>query len=270
MGFKENLLKKIEIDKLAAQVAASVEPQADAAKFDKGAAGRLIEMGGFPHVELKDRGLELYILKDDGEKKKIIVLDNGLAIYDTTIDDVAFRKSPTVKEMISFRNVRKILSDEDVRVSKRAESVRTLKKMLIDGLDLTYSEEDIDKIAYEGAASLEGKDTGGVLESLNLLSEVLGFQKAPKLFQSAHSEIRGDVEKGPGGEIRFGPAVIYDQTQYTLKYISVTFDSRVEDDLERYRQVLNGEASADAEGIDVFRRLKELVMDRKPVLTDAP
>ena len=55
MGFKENLLQKITIDKLAAQVAASVEPQADAAKFDKDGARRLIEMGGFPHVELKDR-----------------------------------------------------------------------------------------------------------------------------------------------------------------------------------------------------------------------
>jgi len=270
MTFKENLLKKIEIDKLALHVAASVEPQADAAKFDKGAARRLIEMGGFPRVELKDRDLELYILKDDGEKKKIIVLDNGLAIYDTTIDDVALRKSPTVKEMISFRNARKILSDKDVRVSKRTDSVRALKKMLIDGLDLTYSEDDIDKIAYEGAASLEGNDTGGVMESLTLLSELLRFQQAPKLYQSASSEIRGDVGKGAGGVIHFGPAFIYDQTHDTLKYISVTFSSRVEDDLERYRQILNGEASADAEGIDVFRRLKELVMDRKPVLTDDP
>ena len=270
MGFKENLLKKIEIDKLAAYVAASVEPQADAAKFDKGAARRLIEMGGFPRVELKDRDLELYILEDDGEKKKIIVLDNGLAIYDTTIDDVALRKSPTVKEMISFHNARKILSDQDVRVSKRTDSVRTLKKMLIDGLDLSYSEDDIDKIAYEGAASLEGNDTAGVMESLTLLSEILRFQKAPKLFQSASGEVRGDVAKSADGVVRFGPAFIYDRTHDTLKYISVTFDSRVEDDLERYRKILKDEASADAEDTDVFRRLKELVMDRKPVLTDAP
>ena len=74
-------------------------------------------------------------------------------------------------------------------------------------------------------------------------------------------DVEGDVGKGAGGVIRFGPAFIYDQTHDTLKYISVTFSSRVEDDLERYRQILNGEASADAEGIDVFRRLKELVMD---------
>jgi len=48
MGFKENLMQKIAIDKLARQVAASVEQQADAAKFDKEAARQLIEMGGVP------------------------------------------------------------------------------------------------------------------------------------------------------------------------------------------------------------------------------
>ena len=35
MAFRDNLLKKIDIEKLAARVAATVEPQADAAKFDK-------------------------------------------------------------------------------------------------------------------------------------------------------------------------------------------------------------------------------------------
>ena len=69
MGFKENLMKKMEIEKLAKQVAATVAPQADAAKFDKDGARRLFEMGGVPYVDLKDRDLELYILEDDGEKK---------------------------------------------------------------------------------------------------------------------------------------------------------------------------------------------------------
>lgn len=268
MGFKENLLKKIDIDKLAAQVAATVEPQADAAKFDKASARRLIEMGGFPRVEPEDRDLELYILRNDAEKKTIIVLDNGLAIYHTTIDDVALRKSPTVKEMVSFRNARKILSDGDVRVSKRTDSVRTVKKMLIDGLDLSYTDADIDGIAYESAASLEGIDMDGVLQNLTLFSEILGFQKAPKLFQAAHCEIRGDLEKGPEGEMRFGPAFIYDKMHDSLKFISSKIDSRVKDELDRYLQILKGEAPADAEGVDVFRRLKQLVMERRPVLNE--
>lgn len=268
MGFKDNLLKKIEIEKLVARVSATVEPQADAAKFDKGSARRLIEMGGFLHVQLEDRGLDLYILENQGQKKTIIVLDNGLAIYHTTIEDVALRKSPTVKEMISLRNAKKILSDSDVLMSKRVDSVRTLKKTLIEGLDLTYTDADIDGIAYEGAASLDGNEPDGVLESLNLFSEILGFQQAPKLFQVAACDIRGDLRKGPAGEMRFGPAIVYDRSQHRVKLISATLDSRSEEDLERYRKILQGVVRADAEGTDVFRQLKQLVMDRKPVLSE--
>jgi len=260
MGFKDNLMQKIAIEKLAAQVAATVGPQADAAQFDKDAARRLIEMGGFPHVVLKDRDLELYILKDEGEKKKIIVLDNGLAVYDTTIDDVAMRKSPTVKEMVNLRNARKILSDSDVRVSKRADSVHTLRKMLVDRLDLAYTEDDIDGIAYDGAAALESNDIDGVLESLSLFSELLGFPTPPKIFRAAHHEIRGEVNKGPAGAIRLGPGFIYDRMHNTLKYVGAA------DDSEHYGQVLHGHASPDAEGVAVFKRLKALVMERKPVL----
>jgi hypothetical protein len=270
MGFKENLLKKIDIDKLAAKVAASVVPQAAGTKFDKASARRLMEMGGFPHVELKDRHLELYILGIDAEKKKIIVLDNGLAIYHTTIDDVALRKSPSVKEMISIRNARKILSDGDVRVSKRTDSVRIVKKMLIDGLDLTYTNADIAGIADDGAVSLESKDMDGVMQCLTLFSEMLGFQKAPKLFQSSHCEIRGNLERGSGVEMQFGPVFMYDLKHDLLKFIRSTFDSCVKDDLDRYRQILTGEVPADAEGVDVFRGLKQLVMDRKPIFAEDP
>lgn len=263
MGFKENLLQKIAIDKLAAQVAASVAPQADAAKFDKNVARRLIEMGGFPQVAIKERDLELYILEDEGEKKKIVVLDNGLAIYDTTIDDVAMRKSPTVKEMVNLRNARKILSDSDVRVSKRTDSVRTLKQMLVDRLDLTYTENDIDGIAYDGAAALESNDMDGVLESLVLFSEILGFPEPPKIFRAAHHEIRGELGKGAAGTVRLGPGFIYDRMHNTLKFIGLV------DDLEHYLHILHGDAAADAQGVEVFKHFKQLVLDRKPVLTDA-
>jgi hypothetical protein len=262
MGFKENLLQKIAIDKLAAQVAASVAPQADAAKFDKNVARRLIEMGGFPQVAIKERDLELYILEDKGKKKKIVVLDNGLAIYDTTIDDVAMRKSPTVKEMVNLRNARKILSDSDVRVSKRTDSVRTLKTIMVDRLDLTYTESDIDGIAHDGAAALESNDMDGVMESLALFSEILGFPEPPKIFRAAHHEIRGEVGKGSTGSIRLGPGFIYDRMRNTLKFI------HFEDDLEHYMQILHGDASADAQGVEVFKHFKQLVLDRKPVLTD--
>ena len=98
------------------------------------------------------------------------------------------------------------------------------------------------------------------------MSEILGFKKAPKLYQAPHCEIRGDLEKGPGGDMKFGPAVIYDQMNDTLKFVSSPVDSRDSDELDGYRQILDGEVPADATGVDVFRQLKQLVMERRPVL----
>lgn len=266
MGFKENLLKKIEIDTLAAKVAKSVMPSVDAVKFDKSATRRLLEMGEFPHVEMKDRGLELYILEKGADKDKIIVLDNGLAIYAATAEDVALRKSPTVKEMISIRNAIKILNDSDVRVSKRGESVETVRRMLTGRLDLSYNAADIAGIADEGSRSLENDNFEGVSRSLMLFSELLGFSKAPKLFQVAHCDIRGNVERGTGDKMLFGPAVIFDKMHDALKMITSKIDSRDKEELDRYQRILKGKSAADAEGADVFRKLQQLVMDRKPDL----
>jgi hypothetical protein len=57
-----------------------------------------------------------------------------------------------------------------------------------------------------------------------------------------------------------GPGFIYDRMHNGLKYIGYA------DDLAHYLQVLHGDASADAEGVEVFQRLKALVMERQPVL----
>jgi len=122
--------------------------------------------------------------------------------------------------MISFRNAKKIFSDEDVRLNKRKDSVHLPKKMLNESLDPTYSNNDIAQIAHEGAASLEGHEPDGVTESLVLLGEVLGFHRAPKLFQSSPIEIRGDVGKETMGAVRFGPSLPCDPTQDTLINIS--------------------------------------------------
>ena len=87
------------------------------------------------------------------KKTRILVLDNDLAIYNTTVYDVAMRKTPTVKEMMNPFNVVKILKDTDVVISKKEESVKTIQKECIDRLDLSYDESDLDEIAKDGTAS---------------------------------------------------------------------------------------------------------------------
>ena len=163
MSFKKNLLKKIKIDTLSDKLAAGLGPPDSGRRLDKQVMRTLLQMA--PYKQHQERDLEMYIKENgDRNKKQILVLDNDLAIYDTDIADVALRKSPTVKEMISIRNVVKILSDSDVVKSKKEASLRTVQKECIEQLDLDYSESDIEEIKTEGRQSLETGDIPGVRE----------------------------------------------------------------------------------------------------------
>jgi hypothetical protein len=266
MGFRENLQKKIEIDTLSEKVIKSMTPPAKAANFNKSAARQLFEIGEFTHIMMKDRGLKLYILEKGAEKDKIIVLDNGLAIYHTTLADVALRKSPTIKEMISIRNTIKILNDKDVRVSDRGNSMETIRQMLLDRLDLSYEASDIQEIADKGAASLKSKNTNGVLENLTLFSELLGFRNAPKLFSVCNCKVMGSIEKEAKGRTTFGPVVIYNKTDNSLRMLTSKIVCQDPEEVNRYQRFIKDNGPADVNGIEVFRRLQQLVMDRNPEL----
>ena len=93
--------------------------------------------------------------------------------------------------MVSIRNAIKILSDSDVVISKREESVNTIRKQSIDLLDLSFNKSDLEDIEKEGSASLENAYADGVTESLSLFAELLGFSSPPKAFKMRHCEIMG-------------------------------------------------------------------------------
>ena len=82
------------------------------------------------------------------------------------------------------------------------------------------------EIADEGGTSLESGDIDGVMESLDLFGEMLGFRKPPEMFQLPHGDFRGTLGRGSVGEMQFGPAVIYDDTHNCLKFVASTIDSR--------------------------------------------
>jgi tRNA uridine 5-carbamoylmethylation protein Kti12 len=152
MSFKKNLLQKINIDKMAKQVIASIGPPESGRKVDKKTMRSLLEMASYTYRRKRD--LDLFIEDVDAEKTRILVLDNDLAIYNTTVYDVAMRKTPTVKEMMNPFNVIKILKDTDVVISKKEESVKTIQKECIDRLDLSYDESDLDEIAKDCNSSM--------------------------------------------------------------------------------------------------------------------
>jgi transposase InsO family protein len=113
MSFKENLKKKMLIDTLSRTVSESIGSPERPWKVDKETMRRLLSLS--PFVVEKRRDLELYFRQLEPGIGEILVLDNDLPLYGkTTLDDVTLRKSPELKEMISIRNVIKILHQKEL------------------------------------------------------------------------------------------------------------------------------------------------------------
>ncbi|MBT8356721.1 MAG: hypothetical protein HKO79_08615 [Desulfobacterales bacterium] len=260
MSFKDNLLKKININQTASKVINSIGPADSERKTDKTTMRHLLEMS--PYSLHKIRDLDLFIKGDPDKKGQILVLDNELALYHTTADDVVLRKSPTIKEMVSIRNAIKILSDSDVVISKREESVNTIRKESIDLLDLSFTKSDLEQIEREGSASLENAYADGVTESLSLFAELLGFSPPPKAFKIRHCEIMGHLTKKASGEMVFGPTVIYSLAYNTLKLIEKKIGSFDKGQMEYFKQVVEEKQENSKEEFDVFQYLKEAVIQK--------
>jgi hypothetical protein len=258
MSFKENLLAKIKINRLAAKVIDSIGPAESGRKVDKETMRSLLEMS--PYQYQKARDLDLYVEGIDEKQKKILVLDNELPIYLTTIDDVAMRKSPLIKEMANIRNIIKILKDSDVKLSRKQESVKAIQSECIDLLDLSYTESDINEIAADGKASFERDYTDGVNECLGLFAELLDYKPAPKAFQLSRHKIIGELTPKAGGEVLYGPMIIYSLIHGTLKLIEEQISSFDKTKIELVQQVAAGKQKAAIEGADVFQFLKNTVL----------
>ncbi|MBW1727976.1 MAG: hypothetical protein JRJ62_10435 [Deltaproteobacteria bacterium] len=264
MSFKENLLQKINIDKMAKQVIASIGPPDSDRRVDKKIMRGLLEKTSYTYRRKRD--LDLFIEDVDAKKTRILVLDNDLAIYHTSVYDVAMRKTPTVKEMMNPFNVIKILKDTDVVISKKEESVRIIQKECIDRLDLSYDESDLDEIAKDGTASLEREYAEGVMESIDLFAEILGYRTPPKAFRISHHKIVGALSQKESGEVLFGPMVLYSMIHNSLKLIEQQTGSFDREKIEFIQKVAAGKEQASSEGPLVFHYLKKTALLQSRVL----
>ena len=256
MGFKANLLKKIEIDRTAVKLAASIGPPDSGRRIDKQMArGFLAQAGG---EKIIARDLELYRLAPQAGRERILVLDNDLPIYATSPEDVVLRKSPIVKEMLNIRNIFKILNDADVLLSQKDASIQTLRAEIIAGLDLHFEAADIEEIYNDGRASLESKYAEGIEETLHLFAELLGYGPPPAALRQAHCLIIGRASSPPG--TAFGPAVIFNRMHMALKLIRTAVALKDEAAVAQYQKMAAGEAEADATGAEVLAFLRDAVM----------
>ncbi len=259
MAFKENLLKKIEVEALASKIMGSIGAPDSGSKIDRQAVRQILEMTQFR--PRKERDLELFVRLTSAGKSQVLVLDNELALYQTTVDDVVLRKSPTLKEMISIRNAIKILNDKDVVLSKRRETVTTIMAELIESLDLSFSSEDIEAILADGWASMENGYGEGVAECLMLMSEILGYTKAPKSLSINHQLIFGAFNQIGDGKKIYGPLIAYDRMHNRLRWIGRQVDLSDKKQINELRREITSEASSEKMGEAALLQLGILVQN---------
>ncbi len=263
MSFKENLLKKIKIDDLTRMVVNSIGVDTGGRnRVDRDSMREMLELCGYPHM--KNRDLELYILEDDATKKNILVFDNDLTVYHTTVEDVIMRKSPTTKEMLNVRNVMKILNDKDVVVSKKEETARRIREKCVGTLDLSYDAPDIEGIARDGIGAFENGETDGVRETLTLFEELLGFTGPPKGFQVKQMRVTGRRSPDEAGNVLYGPIVMFDPDQNILKMVTEPVSNADKEELKRIQDIAAGKKDAPVDGYPVFQELKKMVLAEKP------
>jgi len=258
MSFKDNLLNKIEIDRLVQQISKMIGSVDSGKRIDQALLGRL--MTHFPWSRRQERDLTLYLEIDGPGKTRILVLDNDLTIYHTTVQDVVLRKSPTVKEMVSIKNAIKILSDKDVVLSRKAASLDIIQAECIRDLDLDFTAADIAGIAEDGKAALENGYADGVRESLMLLAELLHLVPAPRAFAVRHHDIYGKKDELPGGTIAFGPLVMYNLVNNSLVCLETVLTSRDKGRFERLKAASADEVDVASSGSSVFDLMQSKIV----------
>ncbi|MCU0556537.1 MAG: hypothetical protein MUF67_04430 [Desulfobacterales bacterium] len=260
MSFKANLLQKIKIDGLFDEVLRSIGPTGSERRTDKDAMRRLLAMGGF--ASRRERDLDLYFFKTEAGKAQVMVLDNDLPIYQSGAEDVALRKSPTVKEMLNIRNIVKILNDADVVVSKKEQSAATIRRLCLQQLDLRFSAADIEALAAEGRSALELGNTETVSETLMLFAAILGLQPLPKALKVGRCEVWSAAAAAEQGRPAYGPLILFEAEENRLLLLDQKIHPDDPEALEHYHQVALGKQPPSASGAAVWTFLQNAVLAR--------
>lgn len=235
-------------------------------KVDKETMRRLLSLS--PFILVRQRDLELYFRELEPGIGEVLVLDNELPLYGkTTLDDVTLRRSPELKEMISIRNMIKILNDSDILMCKGRDALFYVRDRALDLLDLHFEEKDIEEIANDGIEALVKGDSEAVMETLDLFIEILGYESVPAAVLVNDYVMFGFHHKTEDAREGFGPIIMYNDRTNILRLIKETVP--VDDPVGReiIPEVALGEVEPDAEGYEAFWFLKQEVLTKeRPVL----
>jgi hypothetical protein len=229
-------------------------------RLDKVLTRKLIDRTDLEYKKVRD--LNLYVRPLEDKIMEVLVLDNALPIFHTTVDDVVLRKSPYWHEMVSIRNIRKIMNDKDVMISKGKESLERLHANALGRLDLTYTRDDLALLMEDARQALEQQSITQIQESLDLFFALLDFE--PVSLGVLEKDLHIFARPKPNGSAvpAFEHPILFDQEKLSLGLKEGAFSPQSDFDLAWVMRYARGEETADLQGIDVFEFLAELALDK--------
>jgi hypothetical protein len=260
MSFKENLKAKIKLDKLLQRLISTMREPPGRRWLDKVLTQELLDMTDLEQKKVRD--LHLYVRPLEGEIMEVLVLDNELPIYHTTVADVALRKSPYWQQMFSIRNIKKIMNDQDVIISKGKESLKRLHVNALALLDLSYDRDDLALLLEDARQGLERKSVVQIQESFDLFFELLAFQPVPLGMLERDLQIFARPKPNGGVVPTFEHIILFDEGNLSLGLKKGAFSPQSDSDVAWVMQYVRGEETADLQGIEVFEFLTELALEK--------
>jgi hypothetical protein len=255
MPFKETFRTKQQLDRMAGEIEAGIKETTGQSKLNKKTVRNLLELTDFKPLRARD--LELYVREPREGPPEVLVLDNDLPVYRTTVGDVAMRKTPYVGEMLHPRNILKILNDKDVVVSKGRESLRRIYGLAYSGLDLNYTDYEMDLLASEGGRALERRDQERVAEVLEVFAAVLHYQAIDLPGQPT---VRGYARPRGKDEavLLYEDLIRFERTRLRLTMVKGLFSTSEEELSKMLRR------EPDTEGEDVLDHLAGMAKSIEP------
>jgi hypothetical protein len=260
MSFKENLKAKIKLDRLLQKLVSTIREPPGKRWLDKVLTRELLDMTDLKHEKVGY--LHLYIRPLEGEIMEVLVFDNELPIYHTTVADVALRKSPHWKQMFSIRNIKKIMNDQDVIITKGKESLKRLHANAMALLDLTYTRDDLTLLLEDARQGLNQKSIAQIQESFDLFFELLDFQPVSLGGQEQDLQIFARPKLNGDAVPTFEHLILFDEENLSLGLKKGVFSPQSDLDPAWFMQYARGGERADLQGIDVFEFLAELALKK--------
>lgn len=258
MSFKENLRAKIKLDRLLRKLVSTIREPPGKRWLDKVLTQELLDWTDFEHRKVS--GLNLYVRQMEGDIMEVVVLDNELAVYKTSVADVALRKSPNWQEMFSVKNIRKIMNDQDVIASKGKESLKRLHANAMARLDLSYNRDDLTMLVEDARGALERKSIMEIHESLDLFADLLDFEPLYLDVLERGLQVYAGPKHNGGAASVFEHLVLFDDEKLLIGLKKGVFSPQRDLDLAWVIRYSQGEEQADLEGIEVFGFLAELAL----------